>query len=400
MPGRTHLTTDDIGVLVEDKATNVVIVNVLSDLPTPSGGKITLAANTLYQFQASINIGTNYLESSDNTSIEGVTGFIAQIVYTGTGGAIRGTDCNFSMESITVVPAVAGGKCWDFINVAKTKTIYIKEVIVSSQNTLGVIDGFNIQYVKTCNFVGTSNGIQCKGGNYLYLVSLGFDATNTGTFIDIPSGSWIAGQTIDCTFNVGATHTAFNLNSAATFSAQMLVQGNVFTGAGNYYTGHDPATYYDVEYKGNTGVANSVATASMSWSENLGTMTLASTDGWKKIIGMTSVASNLFRFSHTSPNRLTYVGKKPITVKINFANAVDYESGSSFVSAIGISKNGTFITDSDNGFTVYSVDEPCSTNIVVDLVQNDYIESVIKKFTGASTTIKSGFGNMQINELS
>lgn len=401
MPARSHLTTDDIGVSIGKALSNKVVINQLSDFPTASGGKITLAANTVYCITGSINIGTDYLELGDNTKLEGISALISQIIYTGTGGALRGTDVSVSIEGLTIASVTAGGLCWNFVNAAKTKTAFINECIISSQNSKGIIDGYNIQYISTCNFVNTSNGIELKNGNYLYVISAGFDSTNTGTFITIPSGSYIGGQIVDCTFNVAATHTAINLNSATTtFSGICLIQGNIFTGAGTYRTGHNVATYYDVEYKGNSGVPNTVARGSLYWVDNAGTMTLASSEGYKKITGGTSLAGALSRFSHTSPNRLTYLGKRPITVKINLSVTADYETGGAFVSAIALGKNGTVDDASQSGFTIYSAEEPCSTDIITIMNQNDYIESFIKKFSGASTTIKVGFLNIQINELS
>lgn len=393
------LELSDVGVLIQEKSTSTVVVNSLSDLPTPSGGTITLAANTKYIWAASVTIGTDYLTLSDGTSIQGTSGFVAQVIYTGTGGALRCTDANVSIQNLTIVPAAPGGKCWDLRNVGKNKTCYINQCIISSQDTLGVIDGFNIQFVDTCNFVNTSNGIEFKAGNYLYAVNIGFDSTNTGTFINIPSGAYIGGQIINCTMNIASGSTGINLNSATTFSAVCLIQGNLFTGAGTIITGHNTTTYYDVEYKGNSGLANTVASASLSWVSNTGTYTQTG-NSYVKITGGTSVVSGISRFTHTSPNRLTYNGKKPINVKINVALAIDYQSGSAYISKIGIFKNGVLIANSENGFTVYSADEPCATNIQTTLSQGDYIEIYSYKFGTGSQTVKASFLNVQINEVS
>jgi len=48
-----------------------VIVNSLADLPAPSGGVITLAANTVYCFNSNVNLGANGLVMGDGTIIQG-----------------------------------------------------------------------------------------------------------------------------------------------------------------------------------------------------------------------------------------------------------------------------------------------------------------------------------------
>ena len=126
-------------------------------------------------------------------------------------------------------------------------------------------------------------------------------------------------------------------------------------------------------------------------------MSLNSASGYVKITGNTSVGANLKRFTHTSPNRLTYIGKETIEVNISVALAAYYASGSAFIASIAVFKNGTLISGSENGFTIYSADEPNATNAITSLSTNDYIEVYIKKFVGGSSNIAISFLNLQIN---
>lgn len=384
---------------VSQSTSNQVIINTLSDLPAPSGGKHVLLPNTKYIFAASINIAGNYLEFGDNTSIQGISGFIAQIIYTGTGGALRGVDANVAISNLTIVSSTSGGTAWAFSNAGKTKTAFISEVIVASQNTASSISGYNIQYVETCNFSGVSNGLTFNTGNYLYANKIGYAAGNTGTCINITSGAYISGQINNCTMNLASGVTGINLNSITTFSGTCLISGNIFIGLGTYITGHNAATYYDVEYRGNVGIQNTIASGAAGWSGNV-TAYSQSGNGWVVVAGGTSIGDNLFRFSHTSPNRLTYLGKKPIKARISTSLTLDYESGSAYLGRIGIFKNGVLINLSDNAISVYASEEPVSSTTTVDMVQNDYIEISSYKVGTGNRNIKSSYINTQINEVS
>ena len=395
-----HLIDSDIAVLVEKKATNVVQVNSLSDLPIPSGGKYVLAANTMYAINVSLNIATDYLECSNNTIITGTSSFISQIIYTGTGGAIRGTDVTVSFNRITFIANNAAGKVFDFSNAAKTKYFVLKDSVIASSTEAGLVSGYFVTAIDYINHIGNADGWQFEGNTHLILTDLLFDQTNAGKYIDCPTGTFEDIVISRCHFDVNVTVTGIDINAAAiVLSNGANILDNVLEGAGTLYTGFSVS---DLKFnvKSNRGIPNFVSTGSMYWENQTGTMTLAASDGWKKITGNTSIASGLKRFSHTSPNRLTYIGKESKSIKVNVSLTAYYATGGAFISSIGIAKNGVIQMGSASGFTIYGADEPCSTNLQLDLVENDYIEVFIKKFIGASTNIVISFLNVQINELS
>lgn len=379
---------------------NYVVINTLSDFPAASGGKITLLPSTKYFITGSIVIGTDYIEMSENTTLEGVSGFVAQIIYTGSGGAIRGTDVTCSINSITFVASGVSGKVFDLSNAANTKTFVLQQCIIANSTEIGSVDGFNIVLIDIVNHVNNSDGWTFTDNTNLFLLDTSFSDDNGGTFVDLSSGTFDNVIISRCNFEVGGGDTGLDIDYASiTVTNSINIFSNVFSGAGTLTTGFD-VDDVKINVKSNGGLANFTAGASMYWEDVTGTMSLASSDGYKKITGNTSSGANLKRFSHTSPNRLTYNGIEDISAKVNVSLAAYYTTGGAFIASIAVAKNGTVVTGSGSGFTIYSADEPCGTDVQLSLSNGDYIEVFIKKFVGRSTNIVVSFLNVQVNELS
>jgi hypothetical protein len=193
---------------------NVVLVNSVSDLPAPSGGTITLAANTVYEFNTgSFNIGTNYLTVSDGTVIEGQSSFNTSIVYTGTGGALRGTDVNFAARQIAF--ASPAGRVLDFTNVAQTKNISLQNCAISSQTLASIITGYNIIFFAQTRFISCVGGITLTNNLGVAFEFVVFNNTNSGTYITLTPTATTTAKFSDCDFVVDGVNTALNVTSTA-----------------------------------------------------------------------------------------------------------------------------------------------------------------------------------------
>ena len=153
-----HETILGIVNLANLNENNFFVINELSDFPSASGGKITLLSNTKYLITGSINIGTNYLELGNNTIIEGESAFISQIIYTGTGGAIRSTDNTISINSITGVASNASGKMFDVSDSTGTKNFILQQTIIANTTEIGSVDGFSTVLLDVINNIHNSSG--------------------------------------------------------------------------------------------------------------------------------------------------------------------------------------------------------------------------------------------------
>ncbi len=378
----------------------IIQVNNITDLPAPSGGKHVLEANTAYFFNTSINIAGNYIECGDNTTIQGNSTFLAQIIYTGTGAAIRGVDVTVSISHVTFIASGVGASVFSFTNAAKDKNFIFRNSAVTLSTEIGTISGYKIALIQTINHSTNLDGWTFDAVKHLFFLDTFFDSANGGTYIDLPTGTFDDVIMARNRFDVPAAAIGLAIDAETiTVTNNISIISNIISGVGTHTTGFTVADLkFDV--KMNFGIVDFVSGASMTWSENTGTMTLGSAAGWTKITGGTSLGTNLKRFTHTSPNKLTYVGLKTLLVSINVSLAGNYVSGGAFVASISVFKNGTLIAGSENGFTIYSADEPCSTNKQVSIEKDDDIEVFVKKFVGPTTTISFGFFNVQINELS
>lgn len=380
--------------------TNTVIVNSASDLPTPSGGKITLAASTKYIFGgASINIGTDYLEVLNDCAIEGVTGIVSQLIYTGTGGAIRVTDANFTLSHITVV--ASAGQVFTCSNAVLSKILVVQNTIFASCASIGSITGFELVNFNFNKFQSCTTGLTVNGVNSCILLDNYFDSTNTGTFLLFSGGTFdniiVSRNYIDVplgSVGIDMPTATITITEFASYTS------NILEGAGTIYQNF---THTDarVDVKANIGIPDTVAMGTMYWTANTTAMATYGLNTWGKITGGTSLALNLARFTHVSPNKLTYagIGTKDFHVSVDLA--AYYNTGGAFKAEIGIAVNGSVVTGSSNAFSIYGNpgDEPCSTNVDLTLSTNDYVEIFINDRTGAAGNYVITYFNVQINEL-
>lgn len=163
---------------------NIIIVKSLSDLPTVVGGKRTLVSNCLYWFDVTtLVLGSDYLEvpSGGNVAIRGNSSLTSVLVYTGTGAAIRGVDCNYSHSFITV----SAPRMLEFTNTAKDKTLVVQNCAVVNQTSASIITGFETVVCQTINFKSNVGCFSFVNNNDMLLQTLNLNDSNTGTQINI-----------------------------------------------------------------------------------------------------------------------------------------------------------------------------------------------------------------------
>lgn len=397
--GLVHLTTNDIGVVIQKGSTNTVVINSSSDLPAPSGGKHDLQPNTTYLIRANLlSLGSNYLNCTGTTIIRGNSATTNVLSYSGTGSAIRGIDVNFSLSNLLI--SATTGSAFAFSNDSKDKNFVVQDFICASGSSIGTINGFENVLFNICNYQGLASGLIFNNNKNLYLINQSFSDTVLGNQIFLNSGSYDNVIIDGGIHKISIGNVGININiGSITINNSIAIKNNVFQGTGTYTSGYTVSDLR-VTQLNNFGIIDFKALGSFSWSENLSSFTISGSGAWNKIIGGTSVSGSLQRFIHTSPNRLTYIGIESKRFKVTVSLAVDYQSGSAFIASIGVSKNGALPSlDTQNGLSVYSSDEPCSTSCEILLSTNDYIEVFIKKFAAGSQLVKVGFINVIVTEL-
>ncbi len=381
-----------------EQRSNYTLVKTKSDLPSPVAGVITLAAGHLYEINGSINLGTDKLVLSGDCKIVGGTAFSDNIIYTGTSDMITCVDFNLSVSNMTLVTTGAGSQIFNCNNAGKTKNFVIQDCLITNSVKAGTVSGFNNVVLNIVSYQVVADGWNIDNTTHLFLINQNFEDNCGGTYIDVSSGTFEVMMLRNNILHVDTGNTGLDINSLGiTVNGNVSIIGNSFLGAGTLTTGF---TVNDSDFvvKSNSGLSDFLASSSMTLSSTTANLNVAAST-WTKINGTTSLDLGN-RFSMPSNNRLQYDGVEDIAIKINVALAAYYTSGGSRVAEIGIYKNGALVAGSQNGFTIYSADEPNSTNGQITMTTNDYVEIWFQKFGGSASNdyIFSSL-NVQITEV-
>ena len=162
--------------------TKAVFVNAVSDLPTASGGKHTLAANTAYVIGADINIGTNFLQFSAGTSLQGLAAFVASITYTGTVPMLQGADVNATIKDLTLICATSEVYNWVDTGGGGNSIVLVSDVLVVACTSIGTFDDINTLVMDGSTIVSCTDGIIILGNSMtgLRVMSVNMISTDVG----------------------------------------------------------------------------------------------------------------------------------------------------------------------------------------------------------------------------
>lgn len=378
--------------------TNYKLVKSASDLPAPVGGVHTLVANTYYDINGQVVIGTNRIVMADNTKIAGLSAFADSIVYTGTGNMFTVTDCNVSFANITLVANGAGSKVFNATNAAKNKNFVMQDSVIASSVNVGLVDGFENVLLNIVNHKATGTGWEFKNTNNLVVINTNMDQTNTGTQVKITAGTMGSFTFRNCLFDVPAAATGLDIAATAiTITNNGNISGCVFAGAGTKTTGFTVSNSpYTV--RGNAGLQDFRVSASMIMTGNTTEdLNIPGSTPYKISGSPTLVLGE--RVDMPVSNRLRSKSKVPVKWLVNIALATKYTSGAARLAEVLVYKNGSLISGSQMGYSVYASEEPVSTNINVTMNENDYIEVWQQKFGGAaSDDFLTSYLNVQVTE--
>ena len=192
---------------------NVVIVEELADLPTPSGNVITLAANTIYRIVGAVDIGANRLVMGLNTTIRGNSPTVDYMVSSTTGALIT-SDTNFRLFELGF--QANNGTIFD-LNGNGSQICLCFGVRFFGTGGLGSIDSYDLFEMTTGLFVGYSSGLTLSGtfGTVVLLDATFFDTNSNVVSLDLngATAASIKIESSDFTIGVGGTGLILAPNS-------------------------------------------------------------------------------------------------------------------------------------------------------------------------------------------
>lgn len=243
-------------------ANNIVVIQKLSDFPTPVSGIIKLENNIDYYINGSINIGTNQIERGISNLITGRDKSNDIIIFTGSTGSMfidgaTGTNQDISIAFVTLAATVTGGSVFNISGT--TYNCEIRDCIFGNCVSLGTITGGNILNFRQNLISGCAQGITFGAGNTTLdlniLDSIFLSNTGTCTAVTINNGTY--GNIIIRTIQiiVTATQTGLNVGASVVLTYGGIVTVSNFSGAGNKILGINVETL-NWKFSGNYGIAN------------------------------------------------------------------------------------------------------------------------------------------------
>ncbi len=379
--------------------TEVVYVTDVSDLPAPSAGVYTLAADTTYIFCNEVDLTGDRIVCSENTVLRGWSSENCRVKSTGlTGTALITSVYSLPILNLTIEADVA----LDLNAADPNYAIDWNGVNFTSCATVGTIANYGNVIFVNCALLSSAN--------------LTFDGTIGTVGIDGTLLSGIAGQT---TISIPATATitrrfriiysaivafggatALDVSASATIPVESYILDTVnFSGGATYISGvqHSDNKALFTNCK---GISNSASTGMMTMSGNSTNTTITTIGTPVKIAGTTALDSSVTqRFDMPTDNRLTYTGA--ITRQFRTTAVLTISSGGNNKElGTTFALNGTVITTSKMTVTSDGAGraENAVIQTVVTLEENDYLELFVQNDDSTNNITVSDF-NMIVEAL-
>jgi hypothetical protein len=364
----------------ESNHAEFIEVNDLTDLPTPVSGVITLVANYTYLFLKHIDLLGSRLVCGQNTVIVGWSSENCSISSTGLSGATALITSVYSLPIRSI--SFTHDKVFDLQGDITTTALDWFGVNLLNCTSGGTIKDYANFVMSDCAFLN-SGGFNFDGtiGTIGFSNCLFNTATGT-TAINILSTCTVSRRLriIYSSFVIGSGETGVNFNTSATVGDEKYILDTINFSGGGTYTSGVTNTSNKALFVNCVGIANT-ATRGFMYMINNGTDTTiggGNVNVWVKAQGTTTADTANSKFNHSN-NRLTYTGAFNTSFLVTINTAVRSGSSNQNIS-IGVAKNGTILANSEMTIRTSTANQehPGSTQYVIDLVANDYLELFVK----------------------
>lgn len=355
---------------------NAVAVKELADLPTPSGGDITLVEDTLYYILGEIDIGVNRIVVGSNTPIVGRQARIDSIIGNNATALIafdHVTGPGLLVQGLTISQSGAGHSL--HLDCGAAMNCIVKDVVIDGE--LHVIDcgsfrleSFLLNAGSFLTFTGTVGALLVKLGGFV-----GSSGVNSLEFE--PTAAFGTILITESQFITVSGSTGIFLDGSATLSKGEL-SNTVFTGAGTFVTGFTKGS--DAWFfNSNTGLGNSRDRGVAKWSGAATTINLAGAAAWRTITDDGSVitygdgANEKWAITDTDTGQLTYSGFQSKGFIVAATITFERTSGADIEVEFAVADGG--VIDTSSIVSAVATNRLTTINIpltIVDLGPADY----------------------------
>ncbi len=371
---------DDIRSL---KLGQIVFVSDKYDFPAAVSGVITLLDNVTYFVTADVDLEGDRFIGAANTVFMGSSPENCKLTSTGLVGALITSDKTMSLFNIgfydvhvyDLSGSIGQAIDWYKVNFVNCPTIgNMEDYDNAIFDTLGILNSANMSFDGTIGTIGFENTIFLGVPNETTII-FPSSATVTRRFRIIYS-ALIAGA---------ATSTAIEVSPSATIPIEGYILDSCnFSGGGTFIDG----VQYDdnkAMFSNNIGINNSTEVANYYMIGNA-TVTPTTSGTPTKILGTTTDDPITQRFTHSN-NRMTYTGGVARIFQVTATAALSSNNNNEL--ALFVAKNGTVINQSRGLGTANAGGraEGLSSNALVELQENDYIEMYVDNLTGSNNVV-------------
>ncbi len=357
-------------------------INTVTDLPTPSGGVITLSANVTYVFTTNVDLNGNRLVCGANTTLLGGSSENCGIKSTGlVGTALITSNESLPMRNLTIEADVA-------LNLSGTAITALDWFGVNFTNctSIGTISTYANVTMLSCAFL-ESSGLVFNGSiGTIALSQCLFNGRASSTILTLPSTLTITRRfrIIYSSFVTTAGETSINVSTGSTIpnDAYILTYCN-FSGGGTYLVGHD-YTSLKALFINNIGIINTSNVGHYYMQNNATSTTITTQNTFVKAAGTTVVGNgNSSKWTTATTNRLTYAGTISTEFVMTVVGSVQSAANNSTI-GVGIAQNGTIITESRVSIRAGVANTPMAftTQDIIQCVTGDFFEVFVTNETG------------------
>ena len=295
---------------------NYVLVRQKSDFPNPVGGVITLASNTDYEINGSIDLTGDRIELSGSNVIFGQNPELDILLTSNATSLIEGRDSGLISDNLAFVNTT--GPVFDVADLTtpSTNSVFISGCVISNSLSVGSFTDLLIVQFEKNAFQSLSDGVKISGANNTGVRFNGniVENTVTGTLIDLG---------VSVTQAISADHNFIESSVGLVFLSGAVDSGNISaTGQGtvisNTTFGGNLPTITGIaigdirwEFATNNTIADSVNSGLLQFSGN-GTNTIIGSSGTDVKIAGTYSSGNLLRYESPVNGTLRYVGGKAV----------------------------------------------------------------------------------------
>jgi hypothetical protein len=328
--------------------TRRVVVNLLSDFPTPVSNVITLADDTEYLIGDAVSLGLNELVMGDGCAVSAIESIAVPLSYAGTGDMFTILNNTARISDLTI--SCPSGRVINFSD--NTDTLFRMNDCTVSCATFGLFNsggasGSTVRFTNVSPASITSSGCTITGSWNTWLWEVSSTSLTGGSLFNFGTATFdaivldlvLANLGAGTTLITGAASSA-NINTGGT----AIVTRMLTSGAGTILSGVtvDDALW---NFFHNDDIADTRPDGLLSMQSNA-TPTAIAVAGDPVLVAGTWVVERNSQTTGTTAGRITYNGGKDVTIPITGSFTVEPASGGAVNISIEVALNGTVVPNS------------------------------------------------------